>query len=82
MKRIEIKNDSYVIMIGRRDDSEVIKFLETEVEDIENIQKTDNGFSFEVYGEEVEFSWGQCLLVDRGYYIDVISEEAFEFFNN
>lgn len=81
MEKIELKNNSYAIILEEKYDYEVKEYLETEVDDVENIQETYDGFSFKICGENVKLSMGQCLLVDQGCYVDVISVEAFELLN-
>ena len=78
MEKMEVKRNAYVVIMDTKNDEEFKRFLEEEVEGIENLTSTNTGFKFTLYGEEVKIESHQCLLVNDGYFVDVISLEAFE----
>lgn len=78
MEKIEVKRDAYVVIMDTKNDEEFKSFLEEEIDSVEDVTTTGNGFSFTLYGEKVKIDSNQCLLVNKGYFVDVISLEAFE----
>lgn len=82
MEKIEIKENAYVIIMDTKNDDEFRSFLEEEIEGLEKVIPTSSGFTFTLYGEKVKIDSNQCLLVHDGYFIDIISLEAFELLNS
>lgn len=78
MEKIEVKENAYVVIMDTKNDEEFKIFLEKEINDVEEVTPTNSGFTFILYGEKIKINSNQCLLMNKSYFVDVISLEAFE----
>lgn len=78
MEKIEVKENAYVVIMDTKNDDEFKIFLEKEINDVEEVTPTNSGFTFILCGEKIKINSNQCLLMNKGYFVDVISLEAFE----